>query len=125
MKANIAAMRETNRNMQRKDSLDLEIAVIDPVNGKSIVIARIYYPGTVAYACIWIKGKKYARGTGKAGGYGYHKASAALASAISDAGITLSESINGVGDSAMDRACMAIACAVSGKRKLILHRAHP
>lgn len=127
MKANITAMRETPRNMHRKDSLDKEIAVIDPANGRAIVTARIYYPGSVAYACIWIASTPktpFARGTGKAGGYGYHKASAALAAAISDAGIVLSESISGVGDSAMRNACEAIARAVTGKRRLIVHEAY-
>lgn len=137
LKANISAMRETSKDMPRKDSLDKEIAVIDPVTGRSIVICRIYTPGSVAYCCLWIHGSNaYARGAGKAGGYGYHKPSAALQDAISDAGITLhgdvygQEShkrrayINGVGDSAMVTALEAIARAVTGKRRFIVHVAH-
>lgn len=126
MKANTTNLRETPRNMFRKDdSLYREIAAIDPATGKALVIARIYHPGTVAYACIWIHGaNRYGRGTGKAGGYGYHKASAALSEAIDDAGITLSESISGVGDSAMERATDAIARAITGKRRIIIHVAH-
>ena len=127
MKANINAMRETPRDMYRKDQLTREIAVIDRDTGRAIVTARTYCPGTVAYACIWIGSTSrtpYARGTGKAGGYGYHKESAALAQAISDAGIQLSQSISGVGDKAMREACEAIARAVSGKRRLIFHEAH-
>lgn len=125
MKADISAMRETPRDMMRKDELSQEIAVIDPTSGRAIIIARIYYPGNVAYACVWIHGKAYARGTGKASGYGYHKASAALAAAIQDAGIKLSHSVSGVGDRVMTDACEAIARAVTGKRRLITHIAHP
>ncbi len=134
MKANVTNLRETDRNMLRKDQLWHEIAIIDPATGATLVTARIYFPGTVAYACIWINCparaasdalSHYGRGTGKAGGYGYHKPSAALAEAIRDAGISLDQSISGVGDSAMREACEAIARAVSGKRKLITHEAHP
>lgn len=132
LKANITAMRETSEDMPRKDSLDKEIAVIDPVTGRAIVIARIYIPASVAYCALWISGPNaYGRGAGKAGGHGYHKPSAALQDAISDAGITLRErtnkraTINGVGDSAMVEALEAIARAVTGKRKFIVHIAHP
>lgn len=132
LKANISAMRETSKDMPRKDSLDKEIAVIDPATGRAIVIASIYIPATVAYCALWIHGSNaYGRGAGKAVGYGYHKPSAALQDAISDAGITLHERtgkrayINGVGDSAMVEALEAIARAVTGKRKFIVHIAHP
>lgn len=126
-KADIIAMRETSRDMYRKGELTLEIAVLCPATGCAIVTARIYHPASVAYACIWISSTSktpYARGTGKAGGYGYHKESAALADAIDDAGIRLSHSISGHGHSAMRDACEAIARAVSGKRRLIVHEAH-
>ncbi|MFX5068880.1 hypothetical protein ABTC68_19770, partial [Acinetobacter baumannii] len=66
----------------------------------------------------------YGRGQGKAGGYGYHKPSAALADAISDAGIRLSRSISGCGDDVMRDACEAIARALTGKRRFIVHVAH-
>lgn len=138
LKANIENMSETSRKMKRKDVLDKEIAVLDPKTGRAIVTARIYYPHSVAYACLWISGNgRYASGTGDAGGYGYHKESAALDEAIADAGITLHGDvygrerttkrayINGVGDGAMLEACEAIARAVTGKRKFIVHVAHP
>lgn len=143
LKANISGLRETTRNAKRGDSLYREIAVIDPASGRCIVTARLYWPGDVTcYASIWIRGQNglmhsYGRGQGKAGGYGYHKPSAALADAINDAGITLhgdvygrtastaQASISGVGDSAMVAACEAIARAVTGKRRFIVHIAHP
>lgn len=136
MRANIDNIRETDRDVRRDNGFDREIAVLDR-DGKPVVIARIYQPGTVAYCSLWINGAgRYGRGQGKAGGYGYHKPSAALADAISDAGVTLTGdvygraktdkrcSISGVGDSAMTEACEAIARALTGKRRFIVHVAH-
>lgn len=68
-KADISAMRETPRNMYRKDQLTREIAVLDPATGRAIVTARLYYPGNTAHACIWIGSTArtpYSRGTGRA-----------------------------------------------------------
>lgn len=50
-----------------------------------------------------------------AGGYGYHRASAAADAAIKRAGITLSDSISGIGDAAIRDALKAIgvACGIS------------
>lgn len=137
MKANVTQMRQTDRNARRDNGFIREIAVINPSDGRAVLIARIYMPGSVAYCSLWIHGDKYARGQGKAGGYGYHKQSAALMDAIRDAGITLTgdvygrdsksdkpASISGVGDSAMVDACQAIARAMTGKRKFITHEAH-
>lgn len=137
MRANIDNIRETDRNARRDNGFDREIAVLDPKTGHAIVTARIYRPGTVAYCSLWISGTgRYGRGQGKAGGYGYHKPSAALQAAINDAGITLTGdvygrtktdkpcSISGVGDSAMIEACDAIARALTGKRWFIVHVAH-
>jgi hypothetical protein len=104
-------------------------------NMKAIINAKIYSVpsrmyGSTAYACIWIsdkaRGKReavYISGGGKAGGCGYHKASAALAAAIDDAGVVLSQSISGVGDSAMREALGAIAKSL-GYRTFHIHNAH-
>lgn len=125
MRANIDNIRETDRNARRDNGFDREIAVLDPATGHAIVTARIYYPGTVAYCSLWISAAgRYGRGQGKAGGYGYHKQSAALDDAIQDAGIVLDQPIDGRGDSAMIEACEAIARAVTGKRRFITHIAH-
>lgn len=88
---------------------------------------------SVVYAAIWAHGpsRSYA-GHGQAGGYGYHKESAAIDGAIESAGITLWGSpylnrdeapdfkkrarIDGVGDSAIREALSAIARAL-GYRK--------
>ncbi len=65
------------------------------------------------YCSLWVNvpGVIHAAGHGRARGYGYHKASAALGDAIQSAGITLSKDIDGVGDTAMDDALHAIGIA--------------
>lgn len=93
---------------------------------RSPIIARLYAVPSAQYgftihACVWInsatdKKPVYISGGGKASGCGYHKASAALQAAINDAGIVLSESIAGVGDSAINDALIAIAKALGFKR---------
>lgn len=126
MKADVTGLRETEKDYARRETgFYREIAVIDPKSGNAVVTARIYWPGSVAYCALWISsGDKWGRGQGKAGGGGYHKPSAALADAIRDAGIKLSHSVIAAGDTAMERACEAIARAVTGKRRFIVHVAH-
>lgn len=68
---------------------------------------------SVVYACLWVCGNDtYFTGYGKAGGYGYHKPSAAFASALASCGIELSERISCVGDEAIRSAIMAIGEAL-------------
>lgn len=64
---------------------------------------------SVVYASIWVHNK--CAGHGNAGGYGYHKASAAMQAAIHSAGIKISEPIDGRGDSAIESALHAIGIA--------------
>lgn len=126
IKANVANIRETAKVGARKENgFHREIAVLDPATGRAVVTARLYYPGTVCYCALWVSGANtYGRGQGQAGGGGYHKQSAALAAAIDDAGIGLHRSISGLGDQAMEEACEAIARALTGKRRFIVHVAH-
>jgi hypothetical protein len=71
---------------------------------------RIYGTQAMNYACVWIFGPDiHATGSGKAGGYGYHRASAATQEALNSAGVVLDQSISGVGDGAMEDALIAIA----------------
>lgn len=94
---------------------------------------------SVVYASIWVHGWKSPRGKGidvaghgDAGGYGYHKGSAAIQAAIDSAGIELYGSaygrpgeenkrarIDGVGDTAIESALLAIGRAL-GYTKLYL-----
>lgn len=100
------------------------------------VDVRIYMSrsrnASTVYCSLWVWGKEsgvYISGKGKAGGWGYHKASAAMADALRSAEITLwgdqyaeekgaaaedltkQASISGVGESAMRAAIVAIARA--------------
>lgn len=67
---------------------------------------------SVVYCTVWLGQNS---GTGKAGGYGYHKESAAFGDALGSAGVTLTRAgreanheIHGVGDSAIRSALEAI-----------------
>ncbi len=69
------------------------------------------------YATLWVSHCPPAAfdgcsGSGYAGGYGYHKASAAAQDAMQSAGIALSAPIGGAGDSAIEAALGAIARAL-------------
>lgn len=74
------------------------------------MIVRVYWPAQTAYACVWLNAKDwYAVGKGKAGGCGYCKESAAIDSALRDAGVTLEQSIHGAGTQAVIGAITAFA----------------
>ncbi len=91
----------------------------------NIIIARCYMGrsanASTVYASIWINAPGYhSSGKGKANGYGYHKESAAIGAAIESAGITLDQSIDGVGDAAIEEALKAIASALGFSHVLIV-----
>lgn len=95
-------------------------------NGKfyTPITARLFMgrsaSSSVVYASIWCHHHNASyNGHGNAGGYGYHKGSAAMADAIRSAGIELNGSISGVGDTAIEYALSAIARAM-GFRKFHL-----
>lgn len=111
-------------------------AVIINEDGRAYdgVTLRIYGTDAKTYACIWTASNcswKNARdlwrnGSGSAGGYGYHRASAAAEEAITNAGIELDEHIGGRGDVAMSEAVEAIAEALweGEKVKIYITQAH-
>lgn len=94
--------------------------VVTIVNGEMVelVDARLGATNNCHYASVWLNvhycDNNYynncgsARGTGKAGGYGYHRASAALDSALRRAGMRFSVGCSGMGESAM-RDCLLAA----------------
>lgn len=91
------------------------------------ITARIYSTGKQNTACLWINSTSrrfpdgvHVSGSGKADGCGYHRPSASLEEAISNAGFTLSESISGSGESAMREALLAVAKAIGVKRPAIV-----
>ena len=118
--------REDSRNIdhyRRENSFWQEWSLFDLDTGKQIISARFYGSAATVYCVVWIWNDAPCRGYGKAGGYGYHKQSAALQEALSAAGVTLSENIGGVGETAMRAAFNALAAALRITRPMI-HVAH-
>lgn len=72
-----------------------------------VVRCQLYATAGGAYACIWLSGGHSASAVAR--GYGYHRASAAVAYAIEKLGIALSEPIEGAGDTATHDAILAVA----------------
>ena len=91
----------------------------------AVVELRLYGTGSKNYACLWVHDSSNSgivtSGTGSAGGYGYHRPSAAAAEAIENAGITLSEDISGRGDGAIESAVFAIAKMLGHDNAIIFH----
>ena len=116
------------RNMNGEKELVQRIVVVDDAGSKrQIVDCRLYMGrsrnASAVYCSIWANGhinneQVWITGHGKAGGYGYHKPSAAMQNAITAAGFTLTDDngdimpINGRGDEAMYDAAVAIAAAL-------------
>lgn len=86
---------------------------------------RLYGTGNTNSAAIWVHDGSNSgittSGTGCAGGYGYHRPSAAASEAIRNAGFELSEAIGGRGDNAIESAVKAIAEALGYKDCPVFH----
>jgi hypothetical protein len=134
MKAKFNSERKTKYTSSHRKEVKVyfeEYAALVPSSNKgytkAAVTLRLYLTDSKAYCCIWIasgpKFDNYTQGSGSAGGYGYHRPSAAAGEAIRNAGFGLSEDINGRGDEAIREAVQAIARAVGYPRALI-HKAH-
>ena len=79
--------------------------VVAVVKGRpvDVITCRVYMGRTrnssTVYATVWLHGKEYhGSGSGQAGGWGYNKESAAVDTALSMAGVKLSRSIHGTGE---------------------------
>ena len=123
------------KNMNGEKELVQHIVVVDDAGSKrQIVDCRVYMGrsrnASTVYCSIWASGyinneQVWITGHGKAGGYGYHKPSAAMQNAIAAAGFTLTDdngdsmSIYGRGEGVMHDAAIAIA-AVLGYNDVIL-----
>lgn len=96
--------------------------------GFNAIDVRLYGSGSVWTCAVWVRlsdtNGKVMSGTGKAGGGGYHKPSAAFADACRNAGITLKDDVGGRGDGAIIDAVKAIAVAAGYPGALVL-RIHP
>lgn len=74
------------------------------------VDVRMYYTGSTMYCCVWYNDGSFIYGSasGKAGGYGYHKGSAAFADALRNSKFSFDEQISGVGETAIVAAIQAM-----------------
>ena len=110
----------------KKELVNSWNVIVDSDDGlKNIITVRCYMDrsssASTMYASIWIYDEKHhTSGSGESGGYGYHKASAAIADAIESAGITLNENIAGAGDSAIEQALEAVALALGYESCLVV-----
>lgn len=73
------------------------------------------------HCSVWVHYAKTLRsGNGQASGTGYHRHSAAMDDALRDAGVELSEAIDGRGDDSMREALTAVGVALGLPRATIL-----
>lgn len=93
---------------RRNNGFYCEYIVVSP-KLEQVITCKLYQPVDTAYACLWVHMADYPSGTGKAGGYGYDKASAAVQEAYTAAGYQLQRSIDGAGEEAIIGALLAIA----------------
>ena len=104
-------------NARDKQAFIQQITVLAIVDGaiRELAECRLYMSNSRSAsritAILWVHGDKYASGSGHADGYGYHKQSAAVESAINAAGFELSEHIGGRGEQAIVDGLKAVARA--------------
>jgi hypothetical protein len=114
-----------NLKYRKEDHFHSEITAITRDFETPVTVRFYTVNGGVWYCCAWIRGEDiYVHAQGKAGGYGYHKPSAAFADAMRSAGIRFDSGISGRRDSAINEAVEALARKVTGKRKFFLHYSH-
>ena len=121
----ITPKEELNIN-HRKEKHFMEEYTLITSDLRTPIILRIYGTNAMNYACVWILDNKkniYCNGSGSAGGYGYHRPSAAVSEALTKAGIELSCRISGRGDTAIENAIKSIGTKL-GYKKTLIHKAH-
>lgn len=139
IKARFTVEQGNAKNYSQDKETISKFVIVDKTNERTIVDCRLYMGrssnSSTMYASIWVSIKdlkkpktwQYAgtSGTGSAGGYGYHKQSAAVQDALTSAGIELYNAdktrryIDGVGDGAIREALLAVAYA-AGYNSVIL-----
>lgn len=117
----------THRDRQYKNGLahGYKAVTVGP-DGEliNLVDLRVSYTSSgTAYACVWLYRPKneaagivhgdWSSGSGRAGGYGYDKGSAAAAYALRAAGVVLSEDIDGRGSQVVREAVQAVGDALA------------
>ena len=96
------------------------------VGDKVPVELRIYDTGKKTTACLWVNdslSNTYIKGSGASNGFGFDQPSEAAQRAINNAGIVLSEEIDGRGDNAIIDAMAAISEAL-GHANAFIFKTH-
>ncbi|HET8706646.1 MAG TPA: hypothetical protein VFM46_10125 [Pseudomonadales bacterium] len=129
MQATIKECRENGKNMTGEKEtvaryhvvgIDDKGAIAEAVDCR-VYMARKSDGASPVYASIWIHANGvHTAGNGRACGYGYHKESAAIGSALTSAGVVLSEDIDGRGDSSTRAALVAVGEALGLKQVMVI-----
>lgn len=126
MKATFKTLNASNaRNYSGDKELTRSFDVIGCKDGsmRELMTVRCWMgrsrSASTVYASIWTY-QPWMSGTGRAGGYGYCKTSAAVGDAIRSADIELDSDINGRGESAIREALTAIALEMGYTNVLIV-----
>ena len=104
-----------------------QVSIINLDTAEEVLIYREYRTNAVSYSCLWVDtpaGADPCRGGGKAGGWGYHRPSAAAQEAFTAAGFTFAELIAGIGDAAVEKACRHAADHIYPGARLMMVKAH-
>lgn len=124
--ATVRELAENATNYGHNKELVGAYSVIGTIGGtmRELVTCRTWMgrsrSASTVYAAVWVHGPSmYASGKGTAGGYGYHKESAAVGDAISSAGFDLSKHINGCGERPMIEALEALARLAGAEGELL------
>lgn len=114
----VYAVSESARKARDKQALVHQYSAIGLVENelREIVTLRLYMSASASAnrvtAILFVNAYPISiAASGSASGYGKHKGSAAVADAIANAGIPLSENVSGVGNDAIREALKAIALA--------------
>jgi hypothetical protein len=102
IKAQIVKKAENAKRPDNKEIVSAYSLVVRLPSGelREVIIVKCYMgrsaSASVVHAVLWVKcaDGHWTSGSGHAGGYGYHKESAAIAQAISSAGIELKDTEN-------------------------------
>ncbi len=136
MNATLSVSARSNaRNLSPQKETVGTLNLIGIESGKPVSLASVRFymarsgdGARPVYCSVWLFSATWCSGYGRANGYGYHKQSAALDAALSSAGVKLYknfetrelEHIDGVGDSAMNDALLAVGEAMGFKADSLL-----
>ena len=141
IKASIVKKESNARRPDNKELVSAYSLVVRLPSGdmREVITVRCYMgrsaSASVVYAVLWVRcaNGHWTSGSGHAGGYGYHRESAAIADAISSAGVTLQDlendrkdhwfALGGTGTSYYPQVFEAIARAAGyrGRTLLVKH----